>query len=121
LLYEGVRLQCDDGKSIRYWPTGATVSGNTFEYSGVAPYLGRSLSEQDAKPDAPFVFVMNYRFWQSEFGGDPKILGGDFILEGKPRTLSASCPAIATRSAKDRTAAPAHARFLSTAKPIVYR
>ena len=92
IAYEGVRLQFDDGKSIRYWPMGATVSGNTFEYLGVAPYLGRSLSEQDAKPDAPFVFVMNYRFWRSEFGGDPKILGRDFILEGKPRTLVGIMP-----------------------------
>ena len=71
IAYEGVRLRFDDGKSIRYWPTGATVSANTFEYLGVAPYLGRTISEQDARPDAPFVFVMNYRFWQSEFGGDP--------------------------------------------------
>jgi putative ABC transport system permease protein len=92
IAYEGVRLQFDDGKSIRYWPTGATVSGNTFRYLGVAPYLGRTISEQDAKPDAPFVFVMNYRFWQSEFGGDPKILGTNFILEGKPRTLVGIMP-----------------------------
>jgi putative ABC transport system permease protein len=53
IAYEGVRLQFNDGKSIRYWPTGATVSGNTFEYLGVAPYFGRALSEEDAKPDAP--------------------------------------------------------------------
>jgi putative ABC transport system permease protein len=92
IAYEGVRLQFDDGKSIRYWPTGATVSGNTFEYLGVAPYLGRTISEQDTKPDAPFVFVMNYRFWQSEFGGDPKILGANFILEGEPRTLVGIMP-----------------------------
>jgi putative ABC transport system permease protein len=90
--YEGVRLQFDDGKSIRYWPRGATVSGNTFEFLGVAPYLGRTLSEEDAKPDAPYVFVMNYRFWQSEFGGDPKVLGTNFILEGKPRTLVGIMP-----------------------------
>jgi putative ABC transport system permease protein len=92
IAYEGVRLQFNDGKSIRYWPTGATVSGNTFEYLGVAPYFGRALSEEDAKPDAPFVFVMNYRFWQSEFGGDPKILGANFILEGQPRTLVGIMP-----------------------------
>jgi putative ABC transport system permease protein len=92
IAYEGVRLQFTDGKSIRYWPSGATVSGNTFEYLGVAPYLGRTLSEEDARPDAPSVFVMNYRFWQSEFGGDPKILGTNFILEGKPRTLVGIMP-----------------------------
>jgi putative ABC transport system permease protein len=92
IAYEGVRLQFDNGKSIRYWPTGATVSGNTFEFLDVAPYLGRMLSDEDTKPDAPFVFVMNYRFWQSEFGGNPKILGTNFILEGKPRTLVGIMP-----------------------------
>lgn len=92
IAYEGVRLRLDDGKSIRYWPTGATVSGNTFEFFGVAPYLGRALSEEDTKPDAPYVFVMNYRFWQSEFGGDPKILGTNFILDGMPRTLVGIMP-----------------------------
>jgi putative ABC transport system permease protein len=92
IAYEGVRLRFDDGKSIRYWPTGATVSGNTFDYLGVAPYLGRALSEDDAKLDAPYVFVMNYRFWQSEFGGDPRILGTNFVLEGKSRTLVGIMP-----------------------------
>jgi putative ABC transport system permease protein len=92
IAYEGVRLRFDDGKSIRYWPTGATVSGNTFRCLGVAAYLGRTISDQDAQPEAPFVFLMNYRFWQSEFGGDPKILGTNFILEGKPRTLVGIMP-----------------------------
>lgn len=92
VAYAGVRLRLDDGQSIRYWPTGATVSGNTFEFLGVAPYLGRALSEEDTKPDAPYVFVMNYRFWQSEFGGDPKILGTNFILDGMPRTLVGIMP-----------------------------
>ncbi len=90
IAYEGVRLRLDDGKSIRYWPTGATVSGNTFEFFGVAPYLGRALSEEDTKPDAPYVFVMNYRFWQSEFGSDPKILVTNFILDGMPSITTSS-------------------------------
>jgi putative ABC transport system permease protein len=92
IAYAGVRLRLDEGQSIRYWPTGATVSGNTFEFLGVAPYLGRALSEEDTKPDAPYVFVMNYRFWQSEFGGDPKILATNFILDGVPRTLVGIMP-----------------------------
>jgi putative ABC transport system permease protein len=87
-----VCLRFDDGQAIRYWPNGATVSGNTFEFLGVAPYLGRALSAEDTKPDAPYIFVMNYRFWQSEFGGDPKIIGTNFILDGVPRTLVGVMP-----------------------------
>jgi putative ABC transport system permease protein len=35
---------------------------------------------------------MNYHFWQSEFGGDPKILNTIFILNGIPSTLVGIMP-----------------------------
>jgi predicted permease len=92
IAYNGIRLLYDDGKSIRYWPLGETVTTNTFEFLGVAPLLGRTLSREDGRPDAPPVFVMNYHFWQSEFGGDPKILNTIFILRGKPTTLVGIMP-----------------------------
>lgn len=88
----GIRPQYDDGKSVRYWPTGGLVTSNTFEFLGVAPLLGRTFSQDDVRPDAPPVFVMNYRFWQSEFGGDPKILNTIFILNSKPTTLVGIMP-----------------------------
>lgn len=92
IAYNGIRLQYDDGKSIRYWPRGEIVTANTFDFLGVAPLLGRAFSREDARPDAPPVFVMNYHFWQSEFGGDPKILNKIFILNGKPTTLVGIMP-----------------------------
>src|SRR5260370_3335898 len=87
------RLFYDDGKSTRVLPRGASVSTNAFDYLGVHPLLGRTISEQDGRPDAAPVFVMNYRLWQREFGGDPKILGKSFILRGTPRTLIGIMPA----------------------------
>jgi predicted permease len=90
--YNGIRLQYDDGKSIRYWPWGELVTTNTFDFLGVPPFLGRTLSEEDGRPGAPPVFVMNYRFWQSELAGDPKILNTVFILNGKPTTLVGIMP-----------------------------
>ena len=92
IAYQGIRLQYDDGKSIRYWPWGEVVTTNTFDFLGVAPLLGRTLSREDGRPDAPPVLVMNYHFWQSEFGGDPKILNTIFILDGKPTTLVGIMP-----------------------------
>ncbi len=92
IAYNGIRLLYDNGKSIRYWPRGETVTANTFEFLGVAPLLGRTLSREDGDPDAPPVFVMNYRFWQAEFGGDPNILNTIFILNGKPTTLVGIMP-----------------------------
>ncbi len=87
------RLFYDDGRSTRVLPSGANVSTNTFDYLGVPPLLGRTISEEDSRPGAPPVFVMNYRLWQREFGGDPKILGKSFILRGTPRTLVGIMPA----------------------------
>ena len=93
IAHQGLsRLFYDDGKSTRVLPSGASVSTNTFDYLGVLPLLGRTISEQDGRPDAPPVFVMNYRLWQREFGGDPKILGRSFILRGTPRTLVGIMP-----------------------------
>ncbi len=86
------RLFYDDGKSTRVLPSGASVSTNTFDYLDVPPLMGRTISAEDGRPDAPPVFVMNYRLWQREFGGDPKILGKSFILRGTSRTLVGIMP-----------------------------
>ena len=92
IAYARMRPTYDDGKSIRFLPFGAAVTANTFAYLGVPPLLGRAISEEDGNPGAPPVFVMNYRLWQREFGGDPKILGTTFILNGKPTILVGIMP-----------------------------
>src|SRR5713226_2178490 len=92
VAYNGMRPKYDAGKSIRFFSFGAVVTPNTFDYLGVPPLLGRTISEEDGRPGAPPVFVMNYRLWQREFGGDPKILGTTFILNGKPTTLVGIMP-----------------------------
>src|SRR5271168_4898547 len=92
ITYARMRPTYDDGKSVRYFVFGATVSTNTFDYLGVPPLLGRALTLEDGNPGAPPVFVMNYRLWQREFAGDPKILGAVFILGGTPTTLVGIMP-----------------------------
>ena len=87
------RLFYDDGKSTRVLPRGETVTTNTFDYLGVTPLLGRTISEEDGRPGAPPVFVMSYRLWQREFAGDPRILGKSFILRGTPMMLVGIMPA----------------------------
>jgi putative ABC transport system permease protein len=92
IAYAGLRALYNDGKTTRYLPVGGVVSTNTFAYLGVSPMLGRSFSNEDGEPGAPRVFVMNYRLWQQEFGGDPRILGTSFSLDGKPTTLIGIMP-----------------------------
>ncbi|HKQ86757.1 MAG TPA: ABC transporter permease [Candidatus Acidoferrales bacterium] len=71
---------------------GAFVTTNTFPFLGVKPLLGRWLGDDDGKPGAPPVFVMSYRCWQEQFGGDPKLVGTLFTLNGVSRTLVGIMP-----------------------------
>jgi len=92
IAYIGIRPLYDDGISSRYWPFGALVSPNTFDYFGVGPLLGRGISQDDGKPDAAPVFVINYRFWHQEFAANPNVLGKVFILNGTQTTLVGIMP-----------------------------
>ena len=49
-----------DGKGGRLF-RGGYVTPNGFDFLGVPPFLGRIFREDDVKPEAPFVFMMNYR------------------------------------------------------------
>ena len=71
---------------------GAYVTTNTFDYYGVSPLMGRGIVQEDGRPGASPVFVMNYRLWQEVFHGDPKIIGRTFLLNGEPRTLVGIMP-----------------------------
>src|ERR1700730_11344684 len=69
-----------------------TVTGNTFQFLGVAPLLGRGIVPGDGKPGAPPVFVLSYKKWLSRFGRDPNIVGQTFLLNDKPTTLVGIMP-----------------------------
>ncbi len=92
IAYSGVRAMHEDGSIARYWPFGATVTANTFEYLGVPALLGRTITPEDGKSGAPPVFVMNYRFWERGFQRDPNIVGRIFVLDGTPTTLVGIMP-----------------------------
>jgi len=71
---------------------GANVTGNTFQFLGMAPLLGRAATLADAKPDAPPTFVMSFKLWQKRFNGDQSLLGKTFTLDGTSRTLIGIMP-----------------------------
>ncbi len=70
----------------------AEFTGNSFEFLGVQPLLGRYATPADAKPGASPVFVMSYKLWQKRFAGDPSILGKMFTIDGTARTLIGIMP-----------------------------
>src|SRR5580658_757917 len=71
---------------------GAGVTGNTFEFLGIAPLLGRALTPEDAKPGAPPAFVLSYKAWRNKFALDRSILGKTYTLNGQPTTLVGIMP-----------------------------
>src|SRR5205807_614749 len=70
----------------------ATVTGDTFDFLGVAPLLGRSLTPEDARAGAPPVFALSYKLWKRRFNSDPGILGRTYVLNDKPTTLVGIMP-----------------------------
>ncbi len=72
--------------------SGASATPGTFESLGIPPLLGRSLTDEDARPGAPSVFVISYRLWTDLFHRDPNILGTTQILNSTPMTLGGIMP-----------------------------
>lgn len=71
---------------------GGLLSTNAFQALGMKPLLGRYFTAEDAKPDAPGVFVMSYKMWLSSHNLDPSILGKGFTLNGQTYTLIGIMP-----------------------------
>src|SRR5215470_5094047 len=65
---------------------------NTFQVMGVAPLVGRTIMPEDARADAAPVAVLGYRFWQRQFGGDPRVVGRQLRLNDKVRTVIGVMP-----------------------------
>jgi predicted permease len=63
---------------------GAMVTSEVLPLLGVAPLVGRVFdSANGAEGDAAAV-VLSYGLWQSQFGGDPRVLGRGVNLNGAP-------------------------------------
>jgi len=54
---------------------GTYVTENAGSFFGVHPLFGRNIAPSDAENGGQQVIVLNYRFWQRHFGGDPHVLG----------------------------------------------
>ena len=65
---------------------------NTFNVMGVPPLLGRTPTQEDARPGAEPVVVLGFRFWQRQFGGDRGIIGRQLRLNDTSRTVIGVMP-----------------------------
>jgi predicted permease len=55
--------------------SGVYLTENAGTFFGVRPLLGRNIEPSDAENGGHSVVVLNYRFWERHFGGDPHIIG----------------------------------------------
>lgn len=71
---------------------GEYVTGNYFATFGIQPFAGRTLVPADDKPSASPAAMLSYRAWQQEYGADPKVIGANFMLDGRPFTIVGITP-----------------------------
>ena len=71
---------------------GEYVSGNYFTTLGVGPSMGRVFSHGDDIEGAAPTAVLSYQAWQSEFAGDPSIVGETVAIQTHPFNIVGIAP-----------------------------
>jgi putative ABC transport system permease protein len=70
----------------------AEMSATGFSITRVPPLIGRHLSPDDERPDAPPVVVLGYDVWQRTFFGDTGIVGRTIQLGDTAHTIVGVMP-----------------------------
>jgi predicted permease len=69
--------------------SGVYLTDNAETFLGVRPLFGRMIEPFDAGQP---VVVLNYRFWQRRFGGDPHVIGRTLEMDHAPYTIVGVMP-----------------------------
>ncbi len=72
------------GVDIPEQVAGFRVTPGFFETLGVAPILGRTFGDAQARPGADRAVVLSHAFWTRRFNADPSLLGQTIRLDGAP-------------------------------------
>ena len=65
---------------------------NFFQVFGVKPLLGRTYRAGEDQPGSPYVAVLSYEVWRSDFGGRKDAVGKVIRLDGVPYTVIGVMP-----------------------------
>lgn len=77
------RFNLSTGGEARH-VAGDWVSGEFFSTLGLRPALGRTIARSDDRRGCPAIAVLSYGFWQSNYGGDPDVIGTTISLDSHP-------------------------------------
>jgi putative ABC transport system permease protein len=70
----------------------AANTGSFFSVLGVQPLLGRVFTDSECLPGRDVVAVLNYAFWQQQFGADPGVVGKTIQLDQRAYTVIGVTP-----------------------------
>jgi predicted permease len=68
------------------------IAADYFKVMGVVPLIGRSFTTSDDQPGANPVTILSYGFWQTQFAGDPEIVGKSITLDDRAYTVIGVMP-----------------------------
>ena len=71
---------------------GASVTPAFFQSAEVAPLLGRGFLPEEYRSSRQQVAMISKRFWQQQFGGDPRIIGATVRLNEQTFTVIGIMP-----------------------------
>jgi putative ABC transport system permease protein len=89
--YYGSEVTLGDSLSPRRVEVVKATAG-IFPLLGVEPLLGRTFTPEEDRPGATPLAVLSFESWQTEFGGDPSVLGRSIDLDDTPTTIIGVMP-----------------------------
>jgi predicted permease len=70
----------------------SVVTHDLLPILGVQPVMGRLFNAAEEGEGATGPVVISYGVWQTQFGGDPAIIGRQIVLDGNPRLVIGVMP-----------------------------
>src|SRR5436190_2109948 len=67
--------------------TGFVATGNYHQLLGVRAEIGRTLTPDDDREDAPQIAVLSHGYWMRRFGGDKNVIGKVLTVNTVPVTV----------------------------------
>ncbi len=62
----------------------AVMTSDVLPTLGISPLFGRAFTGADDRAGAASTMLLSYGLWQSQFGGDPTIIGRKLLLDDRP-------------------------------------
>ena len=80
----GVVVRRQGGNALSQSLRKEFVTGNYFRTLGIRSLVGRLIGESDDHAGSSPVAVLSYQTWQTNFAGDPALLGSSVVIGGHP-------------------------------------